>query len=245
LTLEKKEEKTTICPQCGQKPSTVGKFCEFCGAESASPDEPSRGAANPFRTAARAQSAVEEHAAAASVVPSGARDAWKRVFVKYCDVKGRASRTEFWHWQLFLLITAFLPIVLGSVTLHHTPEASGLFVFGRVVQFSALAWILVCLCPTYALIARRQHDFDASSDSLFVFLLLSLVCIPLLPYAYLAAVLSWGLIPGTDGPNRYGAKPWRRGSFPEGLVERTVAAMLDRLRPIWDRVRRSFKQSSP
>ena len=245
MTLEKNEEKTTICPQCGQNPSTDGRFCEFCGAELTPPEEPSRGAANPFRRAARAQSAVEERAAAGAVVPSGARDAWKRVFVKYCAVKGRASRTEFWHWQLFLLITAFLPIILASVLRRHAPEASALFYFARVVQFSALAWILVCLCPTYALIARRQHDFDASSDSLFVFLLLSLVCFPLLPYAYLVAVLSWGLIPGTDGPNRYGAKPWRRGSFPEGLVERTVAAMLDRLRPLWDRLRRSFKQLRP
>ena len=230
----------TNCPKCGQ-PFSDGEFCAFCGAPLESDASITD---NPFRRAAQAQD-IRDVIDPPAYLPSGFLDAVKTCFSRYFNVKGRASRTEFWHWQLFLLITAFLPIVLGSVTLHHTPEASGLFVFGRVVQFSALAWILICLCPTYALIARRQHDFDASSDSLFVFLLLSLVCIPLLPYAYLAAVLSWGLIPGTDGPNRYGAKPWRRGSFPEGLVERTVAAMLDRLRPIWDRVRRSFKQSRP
>lgn len=69
-------------------------------------------------------------------------DAIKICFSKYADFNGRASRSEYWWFVLF--------IVLGGVTLSFVSETLGmLFYVGT-------------LLPSIAAAARRLHDTDRS-----------------------------------------------------------------------------------
>jgi uncharacterized membrane protein YhaH (DUF805 family) len=66
----------------------------------------------------------------------------KTCFSKYADFNGRASRSEYWWWFLFL--------VLGNVAAGLISETvNGLF-------------SLATLLPTIAVGCRRLHDIDKS-----------------------------------------------------------------------------------
>jgi uncharacterized membrane protein YhaH (DUF805 family) len=69
-------------------------------------------------------------------------DAVKVCFAKYADIKGCASRPEFWWWILF---TSIVALVLRSVSYY----------------LSAL-FSLATLLPSIAVTARRLHDTDRS-----------------------------------------------------------------------------------
>lgn len=66
-------------------------------------------------------------------------DAIKICFNKYADFEGRARRSEFWWWQLFVFLAG---LVVGSLT-------------------CGLGYLAV-LIPTYAVGARRLHDTGRS-----------------------------------------------------------------------------------
>lgn len=63
-------------------------------------------------------------------------------FSKYADFNGRASRSEFWWWVLFIFLASLLLGVISEIV-------SGLF-------------SLATLIPSIAVIARRLHDIDKS-----------------------------------------------------------------------------------
>ena len=69
----------------------------------------------------------------------GLIEATRSGFAKYADFKGAATRSEYWYFQLAL--------VLGSVILSvvRVPALSGLF-------------LLLSLIPRFAVGARRNHD---------------------------------------------------------------------------------------
>ena len=71
-------------------------------------------------------------------------------FSKYANFKGRASRSEYWWWQLFVFITAFvIELVFTSMD-----EYAGSVVEG-ILQ-------LVFLLPNLAVAVRRCHDTNHS-----------------------------------------------------------------------------------
>jgi uncharacterized membrane protein YhaH (DUF805 family) len=69
-------------------------------------------------------------------------DSIKTCFTKYADFTGRASRSEYWWFVLFIVLAS---IILSMVT----PLLSGLF-------------SLATLLPSIAAAARRLHDTDKS-----------------------------------------------------------------------------------
>lgn len=69
-------------------------------------------------------------------------DAIKTCFSKYADFSGKASRSEFWWWVLFVFI--------GSV------------IFGVISEKLSLVFSLATLLPYIAVTARRLHDIDKS-----------------------------------------------------------------------------------
>lgn len=116
-------------------------------------------------------------------------------FQRYADFTGRSTRTEYWMFQLFLLLGY---TVLYSLTL-----------IGAVLESSALSFIglglvvmfwLAVIVPTISVAVRRLHDIDKSG---WFFLLI------LVPFVSLV-VLVFTLLPSTPGPNRFGA-PDQRG----------------------------------
>ncbi len=109
---------------------------------------------------------------------------------RYAQFSGRASRSEFWWFQLFILIV-FVPLhVLSFIAGYTGSEALAWISMGLGV----LVW-LALLVPLVAVTVRRLHDTDRAG---WWYLLL------LVPFANLA-VLVFTLLPGTPGDNRFGA----------------------------------------
>ena len=77
-------------------------------------------------------------------------------FKKYLDFKGRASRSEFWYFFLFYIITSFLVgWVIGSFVALLGGSVNVLLVVLSVV-FIAL------FIPALSVTVRRFHDFGVS-----------------------------------------------------------------------------------
>lgn len=104
-------------------------------------------------------------------------DAIKTCFSKYADFKGRASRSEYWWYTLF--------IVLASLALS--------IVNDKLPMVFALATLL----PSIAVAARRLHDSNRSGW------LQLIVFIPILGWL----VLLYFMVQEPKEPNRFGAAP--------------------------------------
>ncbi len=106
------------------------------------------------------------------------------VYRNFGNFNGRASRSEFWWFQMFLLIIYFFVFVL-SIRL---PIVGSMFA-GLV--------LLANLLPSLAVLARRLHDSDKSGWW---------VLIAFVPFGNLL-LLVFALLPSDPGPNRYGLSP--------------------------------------
>lgn len=118
-------------------------------------------------------------------------DAIKSGFRNRINFSGRATRSEFWFWGLF--------IVLYSVVLLVAFLALDLSVQNAMNGFIVLCFlVLVAVAPGFALTARRLHDLDRPGWSSLVLL------VPLLGQVIF---LVWTCTRGTHGPNRFGSDP--------------------------------------
>ena len=127
---------------------------------------------------------------------------------KYCRLKGRASRSEFWWFCLFTFILNIVVDLLGSI----------LPTFGSIVSAVQALWLLL---PTVGVTTRRLHDRNLSGWWQALPLAATLPAVAgavleanwLLMLAGCAAGLAslWLLIfyalKGTAGPNRFGPDP--------------------------------------
>jgi len=114
----------------------------------------------------------------------------KALVLDFFNFKGRASRSEFWWFQLFVILTeavfsiliAILPAVLGN-----TGAKVGIVLF--VILLNGIA------IPTVAVTVRRLHDLDRSGRWLL------LAGVPIIGPILL---LVWWCTRGSPGPNSYG-----------------------------------------
>jgi len=122
-------------------------------------------------------------------------------FNNYADFSGRASRSEFWLFQVLnivvLLVSTALILIGGGGT--------------YVVGVGLLAfWVLIAFVPNLAVTVRRFHDHNISG-----WWAVLLYVVGLIPYVGVLANLGmlWVLVRGgTWGPNNYGpdpVNPWR------------------------------------
>jgi len=118
------------------------------------------------------------------------------VFRHYAIFSGRAPRSEFWYWALFVCLASFAAQAIDAVAL---PADAG----GSFNQLTSL----VLLLPGLAVGARRLHDIGRTGW----WQLLILTLIGVIP------LLIWSCMRGTDGPNRYGSDPLATGS-PRHLI---------------------------
>jgi len=95
-------------------------------------------------------------------------------FVKYADFKGRAVRSEYWWWTLFILIAS---VALGVIS-------------------NKLGWAftIATLLPYLAVTTRRLHDTNRSGW---------LQLVGLFPIIGGVILIYWCVQAGRD-PNRYG-----------------------------------------
>lgn len=99
----------------------------------------------------------------------------KTCFSKYADFYGRASRSEFWWWVLFVFLASAAASILS-------PVVSGLFSLG-------------VLLPNLAVASRRLHDTDRSGWLQLVAL------IPLIGWI----VMVYWCAQQSKEPNRFGS----------------------------------------
>ena len=140
----------------------------------------------------------------------GFTEAIKHVFSNYATFQGRASRSEFWWFYLFMIIAnaiISIPYTIGLATSANTMTVneatgqvtsgglSGLTIFGLALL---VIWGLATIIPILAVTVRRLHDTDRSG---WWWWLNFLCCIGGI------ILIIFYVQPSTPGPNRFGEGP--------------------------------------
>jgi uncharacterized membrane protein YhaH (DUF805 family) len=100
----------------------------------------------------------------------------------YVDFSGRAPRSEFWYWYLFVFILSIIANIIDRVI--EMP------IFGAIVG-------LGLLLPGISVGVRRLHDLDRSGWwYLIVFTGIGAI-----------VLIVWACFKGTTGSNRFGPDP--------------------------------------
>jgi uncharacterized membrane protein YhaH (DUF805 family) len=106
----------------------------------------------------------------------------KTCFRKYVDWNGRALRSEYWYFYLFLMLGVFVTVFLDALM--------------GIGLFSGL-FILAMILPMLFVTIRRLHDVGRSGWW---------ILISLIPIASLV-LLYWTIIEGDKGDNAFGPHP--------------------------------------
>ncbi|MBD5231342.1 MAG: DUF805 domain-containing protein [Bacteroidales bacterium] len=86
----------------------------------------------------------------------------RRAFSKYCCFTGRASRSEYWWFQLFLfIIGAIISSFSIATTVKSFSEGDYSTPFNIYTVISYI-WGLIILLPSWGLLFRRLHDTGRS-----------------------------------------------------------------------------------
>jgi uncharacterized membrane protein YhaH (DUF805 family) len=111
----------------------------------------------------------------------GFGEAIKSGFSNYVGFSGRAVRSEYWYWILFVIIAEIVTSIID-------------YAIGAQVTTGLFG--LVTFLPSLAVAIRRLHDTDRTGW----WILLGLI--PLIGWIIL---LIWYCSRGTPGPNRFGS----------------------------------------
>lgn len=125
----------------------------------------------------------------------GLKEAIRTVFKKYGTIQGRARRSEYWYWQLAIIL-AYMLIGLISISLSGVfqNEETGGAVFGILFVLLSIATMI----PSITLTVRRLHDINKSGWWYFI-------C--LVPYLGGIVLFIFTLLDSTPGANKYGENP--------------------------------------
>ncbi len=121
-------------------------------------------------------------------------DAVRSGFNNYANFSGRALRSEYWWWVVFVWIAGVVARILDSVlglSVYQTTAGGFEQSVGPIASVLSLALII----PGLAVLVRRLHDTDRSGWWFW------LVIIPVIGWIMLIVFLATS---GTPGPNRYG-----------------------------------------
>ncbi|MCL0055852.1 zinc-ribbon domain-containing protein [Dehalococcoidia bacterium] len=171
-------KEVAFCSSCGtSNPDFVSSFrCKECAAELASEDTfcPSCGTRNPN--------------SGAKLPRVGFIEAIKLCFSKYGNRTGRATRAEYWWFELFVVGVAFILAVVEEIMGLGTEWRGPL----------TTLWNLATMCPVWALGARRLHDINKSAWWLLLWFAILIGWIIL---------IVWAIKKGDEGSNKYGPDP--------------------------------------
>ena len=116
----------------------------------------------------------------------------------YCNFEGRAPRSEYWWFTLFLALLEIVTSVLDGFLGTYTVTSSG-----KMIGFINLIFLLAILLPSIAVAVRRLHDTDRSG---WFYLLI------FIPIIGSIVLLVFFVQQGTNGRNRFGDDPLRPAS---------------------------------
>ncbi|MBR4533996.1 MAG: DUF805 domain-containing protein [Bacteroidaceae bacterium] len=107
---------------------------------------------------------------------------------KFATISGRATRAEFWWFQLFNLLVIFVPIIIGAQL-----GKNG----GDIFAVIAICFMIIMYIPGFCVNVRRLHDGGHSGwYTLWC-------CIPYV--GGLILLIAW--LQGSDRDNEYGPSP--------------------------------------
>jgi len=126
-------------------------------------------------------------------------EAIKHNFRNYVTFSGRARRSEFWWWILFVWLGA-IALSIVDLTLFGTTVDSEPGSIERTTNFAPFSWIfmLAVLLPTISVAVRRLHDRDKSGWWYWL---------GLVPIVGPIILIVWFAMEGTRGDNKYGPDP--------------------------------------
>jgi len=116
-------------------------------------------------------------------------DSIKSGFNRYFDFSTRSSRSEYWWWYLFNILSTYALLFLGGALVNMGMDAGAFLMF---------IWSIILIIPSIALAVRRLHDTDRSGWWLLI------AIVPLIGWILL---IIWYVTEGTSGDNRFGADP--------------------------------------
>lgn len=141
----------------------------------------------------------------------------KTNFSKYVTFSGRAQRSEFWWWVLFIFV-ANIVLTWVDIALFGTTEVGDGSFSGQTDTpiFSGL-FGLATLLPSISVTVRRLHDTNRSGWWYWL---------ALIPLIGIIVLIVWWATEGTRGQNKYGDDPLNPGSgggdYGEGLTASSV-----------------------
>jgi uncharacterized membrane protein YhaH (DUF805 family) len=101
-------------------------------------------------------------------------------FSNYVSFSGRAVRSEYWYWTLFVFLCDVAALLIDT--------AIGVYVVSSLVH-------LAVLLPSVGLFVRRLHDLDRSAWWWLI---------ALIPIVGWIVLIIWFCTKGTLGSNRFG-----------------------------------------
>ena len=110
------------------------------------------------------------------------------------DFKGRSNRTEYWLFILTYVIALVAAIVVDILLFNGLENMTSLGVTGPAYWLV----ILALLIPGLSVSIRRLHDTNRSGWW---------ILISLIPLIGGLVYFVFSLLPGTQGPNRFGGQP--------------------------------------
>ncbi len=140
----------------------------------------------------------------------GFGEAIKHNFTHYADFSGRAQRSQYWWWVLFVVIVGVVTNILDSLLgLRLGASTTDVMIGDQVVPLAdqgvgvlTTLFALAVIIPGIAVQVRRLHDTGRTGWWWLWGTLLALVCC-------IGAIILivFYVQRGTAGPNRYGADP--------------------------------------
>lgn len=123
-------------------------------------------------------------------------------FSKYVTFSGRAQRSEFWWWVLFIVAGNFLLSIVDSFLFGTTVTTEYGFEASTNTPILSGIFGLATLLPGISVAVRRLHDTDRTGWWYWL---------ALIPIIGTIILIVWFATEGTRGPNRFGPDPLGRG----------------------------------
>jgi uncharacterized membrane protein YhaH (DUF805 family) len=125
---------------------------------------------------------------------------------KYATFSGRASRSEYWWFQLFIFLVYMVIVAILFATMDMDQVGQG--DFGGISPIVIILFGIFALgvfLPSIAAVVRRLHDRDMSGWWYLGAILAGFI--PFVGIVASIALLVILILKGTDGPNRFGPDP--------------------------------------
>lgn len=130
---------------------------------------------------------------------------------KYVTFSGRASRSEYWWFQLFVflvfIVITILFFIVGGANAFADPNNPQLGIAPTLILIVGGIIYLGMILPIISVVVRRFHDYNLSGWWYLGGIVAGFI--PFVGFLASIAILVITILKGTDGPNNFGPDPLR------------------------------------